>query len=114
MTLASAMLAFADTENAALFDDKSGALLKTMRANEISDTVKVEHLVRKPNETLRHACTRYATYCAAVQHIKYELNTAWHGWSDETGSQMTRFRAVDVARALGVLVEEGTELRVVA
>ena len=114
MTLASAMLAFADTENAALFDDKSAALLQTMTANEISGTVNVEHLVRQAGETLNHACARYATYCKALQYIKYRFNRTCYGWSDGTGSQMTRFRAVDVARALEVLVEEGAELRVIA
>ena len=71
-------------------------------------------LLTQAGETLNHACARYATYCKALQYIKYRFNRTCYGWSDGTGSQMTRFRAVDVARALEVLVEEGAELRVIA
>ena len=108
LSLVSAMLAFIDPENVGIFDNRLTNLLLAMERNSVLEEIINPDLARPEIETLTEAAGRFAKYCIVLQQLKYLVNDNRTGWKDATNCQMSRFRSIDIQRALSVMhIEAG-------
>ena len=103
LSTASNILAFLDPENIGVFDDKLITLLTSGEWNIFLGDEICRALTRPQTETLNDAANRFALYCTVLGKIKHRVNQSRIGWKDPTGSQMLRFRSIDVQRALNAM-----------
>ena len=103
LSTASTILAFLDPENIGVFDDRLNTQLTSGEWNLFLGEEICTALARPQTETLNDAANRFALYCTVLEKIKHLVNQSRIGWKDHTGSQMLRFRGIDVQRALSMM-----------
>ena len=89
------LLAFIDSENVGILDNKISRHLSSDSFRHILDEKVIVHLNKKINSAIK-----FQSYCESLNAIKIQLNNAGYGWCDVSGAKMSRFRAIDVERAL--------------
>lgn len=93
-------LAFLDPENVGVLDDKITKHLSAGTFTSLLGETVVKQLVKPTRESTIDAENRFSAFCLALNKIKDDLNSRSLAWSDASGAEMARFRAVDVERAL--------------
>lgn len=93
-------LAFLDPENVGVLDDKITRHLASGSYEHVLDNKTIQLLVKPCRETEEAASRRFQLFCESLQYIKEKVNIEKKKWKDVSGSEMCRFRSIDVERAL--------------
>ena len=93
-------LAFLDLENVGVLDDKITRHLAAGSYEHLLSQDTLRQLVKSKNESPSSAAARFQAFCEALSSIKSKVNASKKGWKDASGSEMCRFRTVDIERAL--------------
>jgi hypothetical protein len=99
-------LAFIDPENVGVLDDKITRHLASNSFDKILDKETLKNLIKAPHESAKAASLRFQAFCEALNLIKKELNDKKCKWKDGSNTEMCRFRAIDVERALFAIAKE--------
>lgn len=103
-------LAFLDPENVGVLDDKITRHLSAGSYEHLLGKETIKLLEKPKNETLSEAADRFEAFCKALNVIKKEINETKKQWKDISGSEMCRFRSVDVERALFSIAQEADNI----
>lgn len=89
------LLAFIDPENVGVLDEKILRHLSTGSFCHVLEETVIVRLNKKNN-----SANKFQDYCESLNVIKIQLNNKGFGWCDVSGAKLSRFRAIDVERAL--------------
>jgi hypothetical protein len=97
MSFASKVVAFANPDQAVVYDRKIEEILRNDQ-NETLRQIAVD--VRRSDISYRPVqCSSYALWCAFCSRVAQELEETGHHWQDWDRKSITSWRAVDVERA---------------